>query len=379
MGKKTSGINAGLYFEYGIFDWLKVTVQYQRQKRWNQGIPSGNRIAQRVETTRKRGMGRTRPPPAFPSYCGTFPWRRWTTGTIDTDAYASCSDDAFERHLVDEPCGLRMPPRGKPSDGIRTCFLCGGLTLIHSPRQYRGCCNTQDQPRPDFFNKTFPERLRESFVALHYDFKLLPSNQALCDLLPADLAETSSQQPDNRANLFSSEMNGSGLLSAQIGIHVFYRLLESLHRNNNARAILNLVRKIPSLIANTPALFLSPHSSSIQAHPQEQETCKVYPTTLVEPLAGACLPGVVGAIMAAAENLLYGKCEYELSNKEQADVHVALVGLAVKRGSLLHCLRVIKLLFCHAVDDEGAALPGVGQYLKVRSLKTITNSPPSQI
>lgn len=354
-----------------------MTVQYQGQKRRNQGIPNGNSKTQPVQTTLNRGMECASPPPAFPSHFGMFPWRRQTTGTIETDAYASCSDDALE-HQVDEPCGLRMPPRGKQSDGIRTCFLCGGLTLARSALHYQRCWNTQDQPRPAFLNKTFPERLRESFVALHSDFKLLPSNQALCDLLPADLVEPSSQQPDNNTNLWlPSEINGSGVLSAQIGIHIFCRLLESLQHNNNARGILNLVRKIPALIANTPALFLSPHSSSIQAHSQEQ-TCKVNPTTLVEPLAGACPSGVVGAIMTAAENLIYGKYGYVLSNKEQADVLAVLVGLAVKRGSLLHCLRVIKLLFCHAVDDEPAALRGVGHYLKVRSLKTITKPPPSQ-
>lgn len=297
-----------------------------------------------------------------------FPWRRRTTGTIETDAYATCSDDALE-HQVDELCGLRMPPRGKPSNGTKICFHCGGLSLTHNASHYQRCWNTQDQPRPAVLNRTFPDRLRESFVALHSDFKLLSSNQALCDLLFADLAEPSShQQPDNSANLLSCEINGSGLLSAQIGIRVFCRLLESLQRNNNARGILNLVRKIPSLIANTPALFLSPHSSSKHMHPQDQ-TCKVNPTALVNPLAGACPSGVVGAIMAAAESLIYGMYGYELSNKEQADVLAALVGLAVKRGSLLHCLRVIKLLFCYAADDEPAALQGVGHYLKVRSLK----------
>ncbi|CAN0493659.1 unnamed protein product, partial [Scytosiphon promiscuus] len=95
---------------------------------------------------------------------------------------------------------------------------------------------------------------------------------------------------------------------------VFFRLLKSLQQRKNTQGVLKLIKQVPCMMSNTPSLSLSP-------------------------------PGrVVDEIMSAAEGLLCD-AEHNLSTAQERDVLEAMVGLAVKRGSLAHCLRVLKLLF----------------------------------
>lgn len=124
--------------------------------------------------------------------------------------------------------------------------------------------------------------------------------------------------------------------------------------------ILKLIRQIPTMINNTPELYLSPLPRAGE-HPGEKPQA-VDTAAAFAGLANGASPGrVVDAIMSAAEGLLYE----ELSSQQQGDVLEAVVGLAIKRGSLAHCLRVIKYLFCSPAADKGLPIPGVGAHLKV--------------
>eukprot|EP00752_Nemacystus_decipiens_P011017 g9790.t1 len=114
------------------------------------------------------------------------------------------------------------------------------------------------------------------------------------------------------------------------------------------------------MINDTPALSLSPH---LPAEDYRGEPHKVVTPTAFAGLAKGASPGrVVDAIISAAEGLLCG--EDDLSSQQQGYILEAMVGLAVKRGSLTHCLRVVKLLFVSAAADKGSPIPGVGIHLK---------------
>lgn len=218
-----------------------------------------------------------------------------------------------------------------------------------------------DNDNPVLIQGTFPGRLRDLLVLLQSEFKELRATRALCNILPIDLVGMCSARSKEEDELSTRKIEGPDL-GARIGILVFFRLLGSLQRHKNTRGILKLIRKVPSMIANTPVLALSPQSP-MRVPSQQEQTKNGLTTVLTDVTARASLGGVVEAIMSAAEGLLAS--EHELSGKEQGEVLGALVGLAIKRGSLTHCLQVVKLLCCLASMDNRLPVPGVGHHLKV--------------
>lgn len=219
-----------------------------------------------------------------------------------------------------------------------------------------------DNDSPVLIQGTFPGRLRDLLVVLQSEFKELRATRTLCTISPIDLVGVCSARSKEEDDLSTKKIEGPDL-GARIGILVFFRLLGSLQRHKNTRGILKLIRQVPSMIANTPVLALSPQSP--MRMPSRQERPKNSSTTALADLtARASLGGVVESIMSAAEGLLAS--EHKLSGKEQGEVLGALVGLAIKRGSLTHCLQVLKLLCCLASTDGRLPVPGVGYHLKVR-------------
>lgn len=187
--------------------------------------------------------------------------------------------------------------------------------------------------------------------------RLLIANQAsLWDLLPYAFMDVSGE----RLGLVLNSTNTANL-PASIGVLVFFRLLKSLEERRNTQGILKLIRQIPTMINNTPELYLSPLPRAGE-YPGEKSQAIDTAKALAGLTNGASPGGVVDAIMSAAEGLLYG----DLSSQQQGDILEAVVGLAIKRGSLAHCLRIIKFLSCSPAADEGLPIPGVGNHLKVR-------------
>lgn len=184
--------------------------------------------------------------------------------------------------------------------------------------------------------------------------RLRADRASLWDLLPFDFMDA----PDDRLSLVPTATNTANLPST-IGVLVFFRLLQSLEERRNTPGILKLIKQIPTMINNTPELYLSPLARAGE-YPEEQPQAGL--THGASPGGDGASPGgVVDAIMSTAEGLLYG----ELSCQQQGDVLEAVVGLAIKRGSLAHCLRVIKFLLCSPAADTGLPIPGVGVHLKV--------------
>ena len=215
--------------------------------------------------------------------------------------------------------------------------------------------------------RTFPGRLQDLFIALLSKFKYLGEDHSLCDILPADLVDAFDGQPACTNAPSAGEGEKKQDLGARIGILLFFRLLGSLRRNKNTAGILKLIRQVPSMTSNTPMLSLSPHRLS-RENPTNNQLPVKGPRSDIGGLgvaAAAGIPdGVVEAITSAAEELLSG--EHDLSDKQQGDVLEALVGLAVKRGSLAHCLRVVKLLLRSTpAADKPCPIQGVGHQLKV--------------
>lgn len=300
--------------------------------------------------------------------------RRLRTVTVEAEAVISCSEMLDLNVFPEAPHN-----RTRPHQQSRACLHCGSPALRLPPELH---CSTSssvkvpgevrcrrnflpcghDNESSALIQETFPERLRDLLVVLQSAFKELRANRALCNLLPIDLVSTCNAQSKEDDELLSPRKIEGPDLGVQIGILVFSRLLGSLQRHKNTRGILKLIRQVPSMIANTPALALSPHSPmrvpSRQGHAKDGLT-----TALAGLTARANLGGVVEAIMSAAEGLL--SSEHELSGIEQGEVLGALVGLAIKRGSLAHCLRVVKLLFCLPSMEGRHPMPGVGHHLKV--------------
>lgn len=266
--------------------------------------------------------------------------------------------EPFELRASEGSCSLPRTTCPKYScHGSNVCLQCGKLALPISG-SVGMCWDTGCVQGAGTIGHT---RLQGFSFVLLSDVRCLKANQApLYDLLPLDLMGTFSGRSTELDTLLANKVDGLDL-GARIGVLVFFRLLKSLEQRRNTKGILKLIRQVPALITNTP-LSLSPHVAASK-YPGEQTRMETTTTALAGLTAGACPGGVVDAIMSAAEGLLCG--EHELSNQQQADVLEATVGLAVKRGSPAHCLRVIKLLFCSSAGDKGLPIPGVGHHLKV--------------
>lgn len=267
--------------------------------------------------------------------------------------------EAFDLRASEGSCSLQRTTCPKEScRGSNVCLQCGRLALPTSGSVgmfwSAGCA--QD------LGTIYDARLQDFSIVLLSDLRQLRADQApFYDLLPLDLMDTFSDRSTELDTLLARKVDGLDL-GARIGVLVFFRLLKSLEQRRNTQGILKLIRQIPSMITNTPVLSLSPHVPAGR-YPGEQPGMETTTTALTRLSNGACPGGVVDAIMSAAEGLLCG--EHELSNQQQGEVLEAMVGLAVKRGSPAHCLRVIKLLFCPAAADKGLPIPGVGHHLKV--------------
>lgn len=236
--------------------------------------------------------------------------------------------------------------------GSNICLQCGRLTLPSS-ESLRVCWNAdcvQGSRLPD-----------SSMLWMLLDARRLREHRApLCDTLLVDFMAAFSGQSTELDTLLGDKVTGRDL-PASIGVVVFFRLLNSLQQRKNTAGILKLIRQVPSMINNTPALSLSPHLPA-GGYPGESQKATT-PTAFAGLAKGACPGRVVDAIISAAEGLLCG--ENDLSSQQQGFVLEAMVGLAIKRGSLTHCLRVVKLLFCSAAADKGSPIPGVRIHLKV--------------
>lgn len=237
--------------------------------------------------------------------------------------------------------------------GGTVCLQCGRLTLPSS-ESLRMCWNA------DCVQGSYCSRRQD--LSILSDARRLRVHQApVCDTLPVDFMDT----PCNHAielDTLQTDKAHTPNLPASIGVVVFFRLLKSLEQRRNTTGILKLIGQVPSMINSTPALSLWPPLPAGDFHREPRKVTT--PNTAFAGLANGACPGrVVDAIITAAEGLLCG--EHELSSQQQGRVLEAIVGLAVKRGSLTHCLRVVKLLFCSAQANKGSPIPGVGIYLKV--------------
>lgn len=268
--------------------------------------------------------------------------------------------EAFELRASEGSCSL---PRTKcPRESCRgsnICLQCGRLALPISGS--KGVCWNAGCAQG--FETIDDTRLQDFSVLLSGMRKMRADQAPLYDILPLDLIDKFSDRSTELNTLLTGKCDGLDL-GARIGVVVFFRLLKSLELRKNTQGILKLIRQVPSMITNTPVLSLSPHvpaGNYSGEHPRMETT-----TTASTALTTGAYPGVVDAIMSAAEKLLCGEHD-ELSNQQQGDVLEAMVGLAVKQGSPAHCLRVIKLLFCPAADT-GLPIPGVGHHLKVLRL-----------
>ena len=326
--------------------------------------------------------------------------QRLKTSTVEADAFASCSDVLGNTDIgigVTKSRECRRAFRGTDSyHGSNACLRCGKLALPH-PTLSRMCwdidfaqsarrveadghpfCSRHNDPTyHDHHAQTFPERLQDLSIVLLSKFKYLgeDQDQSLCGILPADLVDAFDGRPASlNALLLTGEGEKKQDLGDRIGILLFFRLLGSLRRNKNTAGMLKLIRQVPSMLSNTQMLSLSPHRLSPQ-NPSSNQLPAVEGAhsgvgglgvaAAAAAAAGGGIPdGVVEAITSTAEELLSG--EHDLSDKQQGDVLGSLVGLAVKRGSLAHCLRVVKLLLCSKpVADKACPIQGVGHQLKV--------------
>lgn len=236
--------------------------------------------------------------------------------------------------------------------GSNVCLQCGRLT-VPSSDSLRVCWN-------DGCVKGSNCSQRHQDLSMLSDARRLRAHQApLCDILPVDFMGTSSGQSIELNTLLADK--DSPNLPASIGVVVFFRLLKSLEQRRNTPGILKLISQVPSMINNTPALSLSPHQPAGDCPGEPRKVAS--PNAFAGVVNGACPGRVVDAIISAAEGLLCG--EHDLSNQQQGYILEAMVGLAIKRGSLTHCLRVVNLLFCSAATTKGSPIPGVRIYLKV--------------
>jgi hypothetical protein len=155
-------------------------------------------------------------------------------------------------------------------------------------------------------------------------------------------------------------------LNARLGIRLFFRLLRSVQssvrKNGKSRSLSKLVHQLPALLAEMPPLALSVAQSEARSGSK--------------PSPQSPSLGVVDALSAAMESVVFlrpgghpdaGNNEHEIH--DPADFHAAMgayVGLAVKRGSLPHILRAIKLLLLGPCPDDGGGLVAlyVGPYLQ---------------
>lgn len=242
-------------------------------------------------------------------------------------APTTCLKEAYSRSNVCLQCGRLTLPS---SESLRVCW---SADCVQSSN-----CSRQD-------------------LSILSDARRLRAHRApLCDTLPVDFMDTSNGQSIEPDTLLTDKVMTPNL-PASIGVVVFFRLLKSLEQRRNTPGILKLIRQVPSVINNTPALSLFP-TGDYPGEPRQVTT------PAFAGLANGTCPGrVVDAVIAAAERLLCA--EHILSSQQQGYILEAMVGLAVKRGSLTHCLRVIKLLFCSAVANKGSPIPGVGIHLEV--------------
>lgn len=210
---------------------------------------------------------------------------------------------------------------------------------------------------------TFPERLRVLWITLESEIRRVRKRRALYDLSLTDLVDTHGTGANVDQDDVSKNQSKGGLdLTAQIGTLVFFRLLESLRCGRNKRGILKLIRQIPCMIVDTPvlALLAQPDKSEHMEKGLPMENSRPF----AGPAAGLHPGGVVEAILSAAEELMFDG--HKLSGEEQGDLLAAMVGLAIKRGSINISLQVLQLLmFGDSSSDRPVVLHGVGFYLKV--------------
>ena len=265
----------------------------------------------------------------------------------------SGNTDSAPRSEFVELQGRRFPPRTSLREAYRgstVCLQCGRLTLP-SLESLGGCWNADCTQ-----GSNCSRRQDLSVRQILSDVRRLRAHQApLCGTLLVD-SMSGSRAQSTELNTPLADKAARPNLPASIGVVVFFRLLKSLQQRRNTAGIFKLIRQIPSMINNTPALSLSPHLPA-------EELQVATPTAFAGLATGACPGRVVDAIVSAAEELLCG--EDDLSSQQQGYILEAMVGLAIKRGSLTHCLRVVKLLFCSPAAEKGSLIPGVGIHLKV--------------
>lgn len=251
---------------------------------------------------------------------------------------------------------------GHPACGsVTNCLLCGRLAL--SPVGCVGVCS--DTGDANGKQSIHCARLQDVYILMDSQ-RWNAEHGLLCDISLSDLGNMFGNRPAKWDTLPLNKADSTSL-DVHIGITVFFRLLRSLQQRKNTQGVLKLIKQVPSTISNTPALSLSPFLATAERPAQDE------PRILNKTLAFAEQPSssrrgrVVDDIMSAAEELLCGE-GHDLSSIEQGEILQAMVGLAVKRGSLAHCLRVVNLLFCSTAVDRGIPLSGVGHHIKVLAL-----------
>lgn len=316
--------------------------------------------------------------------------RHLGTHTIEVKASASTFDQhhnaEFDGDMTEAPRIWLLPEAqravysgGKNGTGSGTTFppcfpwrsqLCSNASLVeHFGTARRERCGLHaygDRPNQVAVAATlgtFSERLQILWTTLLSDFKRMRERWVFYDLSPTDLVDTTCACLHGEDDVLTSWSEGPDL-TLRIGILVFFRLLGSLRRSKNTRGILKLIRQVPAMIAGTPALSLLPQPARLE-RPHGQMPTTEGPGVPPADLTSAVHPqGVVKAVVSAAEGLLSDG--HQLTSDEQGEVLAAMVGLAIKQGSLDTCLQVLKLLLFSRSSMDGAfLLPGVGCHLEV--------------
>lgn len=316
-----------------------------------------------------------------------YPLRHLGTQTLQAEAFAYTFDHDHEE-LEGDWAELRykaLPPeisrtgqsctngarlhRTFASDFLWSPHLCTNAILLehfvdtHREGRLVEGTNRQIDQVATAIRGTFPERLRVLWITLQSEIRRFRTRRALYDLSLTDLVDTQGTGVITDEEDASTSQSKGGLdLTARIGTLVFFRLLGSLRRSRNKRGILKLIRQVPSMIDGTPVLALLPQLDKSGCMETE------LPMEGSRPLAGLAAGlhpgGVVEAILAAAEELMFGG--HQLSGEEQGEILATMVGLAIKRGSLNISLQVLELLmFSDSSSDRPVVLHGVRSHLKV--------------
>jgi hypothetical protein len=184
-------------------------------------------------------------------------------------------------------------------------------------------------------------------------------------------------------------------INAQIGVKLFFRLLRSVHNSKDVRSLGKLVRQLPMLLQEMPALalesMLAPNAKqkkgidttvpkggddgagagAAPAKAKPTPTKKGHPEgsgeLFVAPAATHNV-GVVDALWELLENVVSpeggggaAQLQRAKDSKDSAGIQLdnagysaaltGMVGLAIKRGSLEHILQVIKFLLCNGAKS----------------------------